>query len=228
MDDPDHGDSASAAMELVKSRRPETFGTGLVMAWAAARRANQDARKEILRRFVTAHGAEFKDIPPEHWPEIGVLFRAAGNWNRPWDLTTDERLVLAPLIEVEHRYLAQVAGQLMVADQWEDFHRSGYGFIELSSHAFISAAGTDPVLASALAEHVLSLLGKPSRIPGPRPVNTPEDPQMEWIFRAANTQPALAVLRQVVERPGLLDRRPPAQRDKINRMLDDAGRRLAR
>ena len=36
MGDPDHGDSASAAMELVKSRRPETFGTGLVMAWAAA------------------------------------------------------------------------------------------------------------------------------------------------------------------------------------------------
>ncbi|MEA3210468.1 MAG: hypothetical protein QOE70_3525 [Chthoniobacter sp.] len=219
------GDVSKSALEMVMSRKPETFGTALVFAWAASKKVvNEDERKNVLLRFVTERAAEFELIPADHWPEIGVFLRTVGAWSKPWILSPADRATLAPVIEAERRYLAHFATQVMTADHWEDFRLSGHTFIELSTHAFISAAESDPGTASALAVHVLSLLVKPIKTPGPRSVNTPEDPQLEWIFHAAQTRGALAALRPAVARSEAIARRPQAEREKLERVLGDASK----
>ncbi|MFN0079926.1 MAG: tetratricopeptide repeat protein [Prosthecobacter sp.] len=194
------GKVSKPALEMVKAIQPETFGTGMIMAWAAAEKATDESgRKDAFLRFVKAHGVEFKLIPAEHWQEIGVFLKSLGGWSKPWHLSAEEKVTLAPVVEAQGRYLAWFAGQVMAVNHWDDFHRSGYAFIELSSHAFISLAEAEPTRASALAVKVLELLEKPARIPDPHFYNTPENPRRDWLFYAAETSAGKAVLRALVK-----------------------------
>ena len=217
------------ALDLVKAVQSETFGTGLILAWAAAEKAKDETgRKNALLHFMNAHKAEFKLIPAERWPEIGVFFSGLKGWSKPWLLSVEERAALTPVVEAQGGYLAHFASQVMNAEQWEDLHLSGHGFIELASGAFINGIEADPVTAAALAVKVISLLGKPPKYPGPRSVNTPDDPQVSWIFYATETPAALAALLPIIEHSDAMEGLTQVRRDKFMHVLDEAAKRYSK
>jgi hypothetical protein len=216
--------SEKAALAMVQSRNPETFGTGLLFAWAAAEDARDEKKaKDILLRFVAVHGAEFKLIPAENWPEI-VVFLSAINRG---DLSPAERVVLAPIVEVERRYLAYFAKQVITAVHWQDLRTSVSDFIELSSRAFGSVAESDPAAAAVMAEKLLALLGMPSRSPISRSVQEGEpSPQLTWIYSAATSTAAVTVLRSVIDDPKVVAKLPASLRNKIGEVIEEAGKRF--
>ena len=217
------------ALELVKAIQPETFGSGLMLTWAAIDKARDDTtRKEAALRFMNAHREEFKLIPGEHWQEIGVFLKNLGGWSKPSLLSAKESTALAPVIEVQGRYLAHFASRVMATEHWEDFKLSGYSFVELSSDAFISGSKTDPATAAALAVKALSLLGKPARYPDPHGSTTPKDPQREWVWRAVATPSARAVLRTVIQGPNAAAGLTQARRDEFLSMMEEARNRQSR
>jgi|GEM_PF-3685181 len=116
----------------------------------------------------------------------------------------------------------------MIADHWEDLQLPGNEFIELSSDAFITGTEADPVMAAALAVKVISLLGKPSKYLGPRSVNTPEDPQVTWIYYATTTPAALAALRLTLEHSDSMAGYSKERQNKFMQVFDDVGKRYSK
>ncbi|MES2439147.1 MAG: hypothetical protein V4584_08765 [Verrucomicrobiota bacterium] len=114
------------------------------------------------------------------------------------------------------------------AAHWEDLRFSGNQFGEQTSRAFVSLAGSDPVKAAALASHVLELLAKPAKTPGPKSVNTPANPLADWIFHASPTPASLAALRPAVEQSSVIARLPETERNKLLGVLDSVSRSFPR
>jgi hypothetical protein len=133
------------------------------------------------------------------------------------------------LVEVQERYLVRVGEQVLKLNHWEDFSSSGNEFCELTAHSFIVLTGKNRKQAMKLADHVLSLLAKPSKFPGPRHVNTSEDSHLEWIFRSSHsTTQAIRVLREAMEASASIKIDTPERRAKLTQVVNDAERALVR
>jgi len=209
---------SKAALEMVRSRKPETFGQAMVLTWASLRAVRELEEHKILAQFVNAHGDELARIPVERWPEVGFFFKRTSNWETPWNLSLDERVTWMPLVKAQGRYLAHFAPQVLTHNHWEDVEISCYMFIEQTSRAFVFLAESDPAKAISLAKHTLALLAKPPKHPGPPDVNTPKNPRHDWVFSAVPTVESLAVLRS-----GL----PEIENDhQLKQVLAEAERRL--
>jgi len=225
-----------AALEMLKARKPG-FGRDLALAWHDYREASDEARRfAVMERFLTGHGKALAQIPTQRWPEMAPLFSgmtthrrdAFGQWitwQRPWTVRSPEHATLAPLAEMETRHLIHVAEQVLPLQHWEDLGKSGYQFCEQTSNSFIVLASKDPAKALKLADHVLSLLANPSKLPGPRDVNTPTDLHLEWIARSAqSTIEAIDILTAAMKVSTAVAKDSPDHRGRLEKVVSEARR----
>jgi hypothetical protein len=225
------------ALKLLKTRKP-SFGRDLILSWHEHYNTSDEAaRFSALALFVTNYRKEFSAIPTHRWPEIAPLFRnmtvsdpdVFGQrvaWQLPWTLHSPAHPKLAPLAEIETRYLLSIGRKVMTLEHWENLHRSGYEFCELTAHCFIILARKDRPQAIKLADHVLGLLALPSKRPGPRDGSTPTDLLLEWIAGSAQTQEAVAAIREVMATSKTITQDDPGHRAKLESVLTQAEQAL--